>query len=100
MLPLVAAAAISAAARASEAVSSVVVLLVLENDVQKVDSNAARAIAAVATVAAVSTTLAAGFDNAASQGQDCTGGKQLNTLTVNLGKAQCVKHFYPPQSGR
>jgi hypothetical protein len=94
----VARAAICVAACAAIAVTGIVVLRVLQVDVQGVDSNAARAIAAVAAVAALATAHAAGLRDA-GYGQDGTGGKQLNVLTVNFGKAQCLGHFLSSSVG-
>jgi hypothetical protein len=95
-------ATVGATAIASDAVTSTVGLVAEQIDVQEVDAQATptgaavttdAAIAAVTGVAAASSTMATAVAaTSADHGKDSTGGKQLYVLSVNLSKAQCVRH--------
>ena len=84
-------ATVSAAASTANAVTRAVGLAAQQVDVQDVEADAALAVATIATFAAVAALAAAGDE----QGQDGTGREQLHVLSVDRGKAQCIRHEYP-----
>ncbi|HWR47212.1 MAG TPA: hypothetical protein VN327_06295 [Pseudonocardiaceae bacterium] len=77
------------AASAAGTVASTVGLVAEQVDVEDVKTEAATADAALATPAAVTATAAT---TSAEHRQDGTGRQQLHVLTIDLSKAQCVRH--------